>query len=256
MPEKESDPKSKEFAERLAKKLEIKTEIVDLTNILESFRVYNIREEIIKEKFPEFDNNCKYRIKIPDELLKKNSMSFPFLEIENSFKQIFKFRLSLEEYLTMYAATSIKLRVRMTTLYFNGEKNQYLIMGSTNKSEAIQGYFVKYGDGGVDLEPLWNLYKTQVYQIAKFLDIPEEITQRKPSPDTWSLNVSDEEFFFGMTYDIIDSLCYAMEKNIPLKEICENKNWNYDEVKKAWSMIERKKELSIHMREMPPTFDF
>lgn len=256
MPEKESSPKSREFAELLAKKLGIKTEVIDLTEILESFRVYSIREKILKEKFPEFDANCKYRIKIPDELLKKNSMSIPFLEIENDSKQIFKFRLSLEEYLSIYAATSIKHRVRMTTLYYNGEKNQYLVMGSTNKSEAIQGYFVKYGDGGVDLEPLWNLYKTQIYQIAEFLDIPCEIKQRKPSPDTWSMDVSDEEFFFGMSYEMIDVLCYAMEQNISLKEICYNKNMNYDEAERAWHMIIRKKESSQHMREMPPKFNF
>ena len=82
----------------------------------------------------------------------------------------------------------------MIMLYYYGEQNHFLVSGTTNKSETVQGYFVKYGDGGTDIEPIANLFKTQVFQLAKHLEVPNKIIQRKPSPDTWSLPVSDEDF--------------------------------------------------------------
>ena len=155
----------------------------------------------------------------------------------------------------MTAATNIKHRTRMSRLYYHAEKNNFLVCGTTNKAEFQQGYFVKYGDGGVDIEPLVSLFKTQVYQLAESLNIPSEIIERKASPDTWSFQVSDEEFFFSLTYDIIDLMLYAQEKSIPLNDICSTLEFDEDKVKRILKSQERKWNSSKSSRTFPPSFD-
>ena len=204
MPEKESNPESVIFAEELCKKFDIKTTTIDLTPILESFHVYQKRDQIIKRNFARFDESCKYRIVITNDLLQRDGISIPHLEIADAENAIHKIKLPYQDYLSLTAATNIKHRTRMIMLYYYGEQNHFLVSGTTNKSETVQGYFVKYGDGGTDIEPIANLFKTQVFQLAKHLEVPNKIIQRKPSPDTWSLPVSDEDFFYGIPYNIID----------------------------------------------------
>ena len=155
----------------------------------------------------------------------------------------------------MTAATNIKHRTRMSRLYYFAEKNNFLVCGTTNKAEFQQGYFVKYGDGGVDMEPLAKLFKTQVYQLAEFLNITSEILQRKASPDTWSFDVSDEEFFFGLSYEVIDLLLYAKEQSISLDQICSVLNLKEDKVKRIIKSQERKWNSSKTLRTFPPSFE-
>ena len=102
---------------------------------------------------------------------------------------------------------------------------------------------------------LANLFKTQVYQLAKFLSIPSEILQRKASPDTWSFDVSDEEFFFSLPYEIIDLLLYAKEQSISLDQICSVLNLKEDHVKRIVKSQERKWNSSKTLRIFPPSFD-
>jgi len=254
LPEKESNPKSKELAKKLCKKLEIKFIIDDITTILDSASVYKIREEIIQKFFPDFNNSCKYRL-IFSENFDNDGLSIPYLEIKDSDNQLHTIKISPNDYLTITAATNIKHRTRMSRLYYHAEKNNFLVCGTTNKAEFQQGYFVKYGDGGVDIEPFVNLFKTQIYQLAEFLSIPHEIIQRKASPDTWSFDVSDEEFFFSLPYEIIDLMLYAKEQSISLDMICSVLNLNEDQVKRIIKSQERKWNSSKTSRTFPPSFD-
>ena len=254
LPEKESNPDSQELAEKLCKNLEIEYLVDDITPILDSSSVYKIREEIVQKFFPNFNNLCKYRL-IFTENFDNDGLSIPYLEIQDSQNQTHKIKISLNDYLTMTAATNIKHRTRMNRLYYYAEKNNFLVCGTTNKAEFQQGYFVKYGDGGVDIEPLANLFKTQVYQLAKSLNIPSEIIQRKASPDTWSFDVSDEEFFFSLTYDIIDLMLYAQEKSIPLNDLCSTLEFDENKVKRILKSQERKWNSSKTSRTFPPSFD-
>ena len=217
MPEKESDPTSEVLAKNVAKQFHIETKIIDITSILESFGVYDIKEQIVKEKFSKFDEMCKYRVAVPSKL--SSSIGIPFLEILDGENQKHQFKISSSDFLTLTAASSIKHRVRMTMLYYYAEKKNYCVVGTTNKSEFLQGYFVKYGDGGTDIEPLANLYKSQIYQIGEFLKIPDEIQKKDASPDIWSFNTNDEEFFYSVPYDIVDLILYARENNMNKLEI-------------------------------------
>ena len=249
MPEKESNPTSQILAKKLAERFQIETKVIDITSILESFGVYKIKEQIVKEKFPDFNTSCKYRIAVPSK--SSNSIGIPFLEILDNENEKHRFKMSSSEFLTLTAASSIKHRVRMTMLYYYAEKNNFCVVGTTNRSEFLQGYFVKYGDGGTDIEPLTNLYKSQIYQIGKFLEIPEEILDSDPSPDIWSFSTSDEEFFFSVPYHIVDLILYARENNMSNSEIQKISNLSLEQIENLIRSQNQKQIKSQHMREIP-----
>ena len=254
LPEKESNPQSQEFAKKYCEKLGIKYEIEDITSILDSSEIYQTREKIVKKYFPDYNQSCKYRI-VFSENFDSDGLSIPYLEVNDGNNQIHRIKLSLNDYFTITAATNIKHRIRMTRLYFHAEKNNFLVCGTTNKAEFQQGYFVKYGDGGVDIEPLANLYKTQIYQLGKHLEIPNEIIERKASPDTWSFDVSDEEFFYSLPYDIVDLMLFAKEKSVPLNDICSTLNLKEEQVKRIFNSQDRKSKASKTSRVFPPSWN-
>ena len=253
LPEKESDVNSKNLALQIAEKYNIDTKTIDITNILESFGVYENKEKIVKEKFPNYNEKCKYRVVVPPKL--ENNIGMPFLEILDNENTLHKLKISSFDFLNLTAATSIKHRVRMTMLYNYAEKNNFTVVGTTNKTEYLQGYFVKYGDGGSDIEPLVHLYKTQIYQIANFLKLPEEIINQDASPDVWSFKTSDEEFFYAVPYNIVDLILYGREKNLSINEIAKFSNLGSEKIEKLIQFQNQKQNKSQTMREKPHSID-
>jgi len=249
LPEKESDLSSQILAKKVGEKYNFETKIIDITKILESFGVYDTKEQIVKERFPDFSTECKYRVVIPPK--SKNIVGIPFLEILDEENKQHKLKISSSEFLTLTAATSIKHRVRMTMLYFYGEKNNFSVVGTTNKSEFQQGYFVKYGDGGSDIEPLVNLYKSQIYQLGEFLEIPNEILTKNASPDVWSFSTSDEEFFYSVPYDVVDLILYARENKLSTKDVQKISNMSLEDIENLFQIQNQKQLKSQHMREIP-----
>ena len=253
LPEKESDVNSKNLALQIAEKYNIDTETIDITNILESFGVYENKEKIVKEKFLNYNEKCKYRVVVPPK--SENSIGMPFLEILDDENTLHKLKISSFDFLNLTAATSIKHRVRMTMLYNYAEKNNFTVVGTTNKTEYLQGYFVKYGDGGSDIEPLVHLYKTQIYQIANFLKLPEKIINQDASPDVWSFKTSDEEFFYAVPYNIVDLILYGRENNISISEIAKFSKIGSEKVEKLIQFQNQKQNKSQTMREKPHSID-
>jgi NAD+ synthase len=256
LPEKESSPESKNLAKSLAERLGIQTEIIDITSILNAFNVYKIREDIVRKYFSSFNEECTYRLAVSHDAVIKGGLRIPFLEIQDNDKEIHKFRLTPSDFSILSSATSIKHRTRMTMLYYFAEKNNLAVLGSTNKSEYIQGYFVKYGDGGVDLEPIQDLYKTQVYQLGNHLKIPQTILDRKASPDTWSFEVSDEDFFYGIDYHTLDLIWHVKENNIPIEHLEKLIKLDKSQIENLILYLEKKWNSSSHMRKMPSSLKF
>jgi len=252
LPEKESSPMSLSYAQLLATRLGIETESVDISPVLEELGVYDKRETVVKRIFPEFDSSHTFRLILPQDLLERERLNIFSLEIMDAEGRRKSKRLNSKDYLELMAATDMKQRTRMTVLYYYAEKNNYVVMGTTNKSEVVQGFFVKYGDGGVDAEPIAHLYKTQVYQLAEWLNIPEEIIRRTPSPDTFSSEVSDKEFYFCIPYEELDLLLYAWENDIPRDEVKRELKLTDDQLSRVISDIERKYRVTEHLRMLPP----
>jgi NAD+ synthase len=253
LPEKESNPISQVYATSLAQKLGIRTETINITPTLEDLGAYEKRNLVVKEVFPEFTEDHRFKIGLPQNLLESSRYNFFALKIIDPDGNEKSARLNKNQLLEMVAATDMKQRTRMIHLYYFAEKNNYLVGGTTNKTEYVQGFFVKYGDGGVDLEPIAHLYKTQVYQLAKYLDVPQEIIKRTPSPDTYSAPVSDQEFFFCLPYDLLDLLLYAWEHKIPSSEIKQVLDLKEEQIERVFKDFDSKMRATAFAAKLPPT---
>ena len=143
----------------------------------------------------------------------------------------------------------------MLHLYNEAERRSLVVAGTTNRTEFILGDFCKYGDGGTDIEPLSYLYKNQIYQISEYLNVIPEIINRQPSPDTFSLPVSDQEFFFRIPFDKLDYLLYAWEHDVPADEVANVLDLSEEAVKRAHKDFASKNRATAHLREMPYTLD-
>jgi len=251
LPEKESNPISTEYGLSQAKKLGIETVLVDITDRLKTLKVYEERDSVIRDIFPEFDSSFRFHVTLPQNLLKKDRISYHSMTIEDENGKRQTRRISAKGWLRISACQNMKQRVRMVELYHHSEMNHYIVAGTTNKTEVCQGFFVKYGDGGVDLEPISHLYKTQIYELAKKLGVIEEIIHRSPSPDTYSLPVTDKEFYFCIDYELLDLLLYAYHNNIELDDIASVMGLKHDQIKRVFSDFRAKERASWHLRQLP-----
>jgi NAD+ synthase len=251
LPEEESNPISAEYALKHAKGLQIQTKVDDITPSLRGFGTYEKRDSIIKKIFPEYDNTYKSKIILPENILSNEALNYFTLKIVDSNNNIKTARLNNQSLRQIVAATNTKQVTRMMYLNYYADLGNYLVCGTTNRSEYVQGFFVKYGDGGVDLEPIVHLYKMQVYQLAKYMKVIPEIIEREPSPDTFSYTVTDEEMYFRMPYDVLDYLLYSWENNVPVQEVSKTMNLSEQQVKRAFRDFTSKHNTTALLR-LPP----
>jgi NAD+ synthase len=115
----------------------------------------------------------------------------------------------------------------------------------------MQGFFVKYGDGGADIKPIAHLYKTQVFQLAEYLGVPEGIRNRTPTTDTYPDEQTQEEFFFGLKFKTMDLLWYALENNIPIDEVARVMNLKTEQIQRVWDDLEQKRKTTEYLRMEP-----
>ena len=138
-------------------------------------------------------------------------------------------------------------------LYYHAERLHYAVIGTANKHEVDQGFFVKYGDGGADLFPIGKLYKGQVYQLAEYLGVPEEIITRTPTTDTYSAEQTQEEFFFQMPYQQMDQLWYAWENGYEPEEVARVHGKTAEEIEKLYNNFKRRMRTTDYLRRSPIT---
>jgi len=256
MPEKESDPESQLIAIRLAESLQVQVVIEELTLALESLGCYRRRDDAIRSLFPDFGKDWKSKITLPGNLLENDTFNIFTLTVaspttEDKKSQTYSKRLPLKEYLQIVAASNLKQRLRMATLYFHAERSNYAVIGTANKNERELGFFVKYGDGGVDVSPITHLFKTQVFQLAEYLDIPREIQQRIPTTDTYSAGSTQEEFFFRLPFELLDTIWFGYEHGYGTREIASALGLSDEQVVRVIADIERKKRTTSYLREIP-----
>ncbi|MBE9510636.1 MAG: NAD(+) synthase [Bacteroidetes bacterium] len=252
MPEKDSSPDSERLAQKLADKFGVKAIREDITSALSGYRCYKRRDEAVKRIFPEYDpETYKMKIGIKKTGLYSNLPSvFHLIIIDKDGKQQEKL-LPAKEYLQIVAASNFKQRSRMSILYYHAETLYYAVIGTPNKHEHEQGFFVKYGDGVADLMPIGNLLKTQVYQLAEYLCIPREIIEKTPTTDTYSAEQTQEEFFFQLPFDLMDRYWYGFENGYSPKEVAKVMDETEERVKALFNNFERKIRTTEYLRMMP-----
>jgi NAD+ synthase len=256
LPEAESNPISSEYAVKHAKSLGIEHRQIDITPTVDSVVQYKWRDEYIQNLIPEYKAGYKYNITLPTDLLERDSYSFYSLQVQMPDGDTKKKRLNFEEFHTITSFANIKIRARMLHLYTEAERRSLLVTGTTNRTEFLLGDFCKYGDGGTDIEPITHLYKNQIYQLAEYLDVIPEIVNRQPSPDTFSLPVSDQEFFFRIAFDKLDYLLYAWEHKVPIVDAANVLEISKDAVERAYKDFTTKNHATAHLRNLPSTLEY
>jgi NAD+ synthase len=256
LPENESNPVSREYAMKHAEQLGIEHREIDITPTVDSVVRYSARDDFMRKLIPEYQPGYKYNITLPTDLLERDAFNVYHLQVRMPDGETKKKRLNFEEFRTITSFANIKIRSRMLHLYAEAERRNLVVAGTTNRTEFLLGDFCKYGDGGTDIEPLAHLYKNHVYQLAKHLDVIPEIIDRQPSPDTFSLPVSDQEFFFRIPFDKLDYLLYAWEHEVPTGEAANVLNLSEDAVKRAYKDFTSKNRATDHLRHVPPSPDW
>ncbi len=255
LPEKESNLVSQQYANEHAETLGIEYREIDITPTVDSVGYYHWRDEFIKKLIPDYSTDCKYNITLPTDLLERDAYNVYVLQVQLSDGTVKKKRLNLEAFRTITAFASIKIRSRMIHLYWEAERRDLIVAGTTNRTELILGDFCKYGDGGTDTEALSHLYKDQIYQLAGYLGVPTEIMDRTPSPDTFSLPVSDQEFYFRIPFDKLDLLLFAWEHNVTPAETAKVLELSKEAVNRAFRDFTAKNRATAHLREMPQALE-
>jgi NAD+ synthase len=256
MPEKDSSHESEELAKELARKFDVNVIKEDITPALSGFRCYERRDEAVRQVFPEYDpKTYKMKIGIKQSGLSSNLppiFSLTIIDNRGNHKDQI---LPVKEYLQIVAASNFKQRSRMSMLYYHAEALHYAVIGTPNKHEQEQGFFVKYGDGGADVMPIGNLYKTQVYQLANWLGVPKAIIERTPTTDTYSAEQTQEEFFYQLPFELMDRYWYGYENGYSPEEVAEVMGESREHVKSLFNNFERKKKTTEYLR-MAPIRDY
>jgi len=256
MPEKDSSPDSEELALELAAKYGIQTIKEVITDALTGFRCYERRDEAVRRVFPEYDPlTWKMKIGVRQSGLFNNLPPlFTLTVIDSEGNQKDKI-LHAPEYLQIVAASNFKQRSRMSILYYHAEALHYAVIGTPNKHEQEQGFFVKYGDGGADVMPIGNLYKTQVYQLAEYLGVPQSIIDRTPTTDTYTATQTQEEFFYQLPFRLMDIFWYGFENGYSPEEVAAVMGETPERVEALYRNFERKRKTTEYLR-MAPVRDY
>lgn len=255
LPEKESSPSSRELGMRLCRKLKIPFTEIPITPMLESFGIYEQKSSLMRELFPQYDPAIHTtNLFRPSGISAERLLSVPSIRLSDNTGSIATKRLSAPQYLNIVSLQNVKQRTRMIVSYMQAEKMNYVVSGTTNKSELVTGHYVKYGDGGVDMEPIADLYKLQVFRLAELLGVDKKIITRPPSPDTWSHYTSDEDFNLRMPYEILDTLLYAEEHDIPPETVKKNLALDIGQIEWAKKHIQSMKNASKLLQLSPPVY--
>jgi NAD+ synthase len=254
MPERESSPDSLRLGRELADSLGIATELEDIADALAGVGCYRRRDEALRSVLPEFGPGYRFKIVLPNL---KDGAAFRLSSavFESPSGEQTRVRLPLEAYQQIVAATNFKQRIRKMMEYYHADRLRYAVVGTPNLLEYDQGFFVKQGDGAADVKPIAHLYKTQVYQLAEHLNVVEEIRRRPPTTDTFSLEQTQEEFYFSLPYDQMDLCLYGKIHDVPVDEVAAALNLPSDVIAAAYRDVDAKRAVARYLHARPMLID-
>jgi NAD+ synthase len=250
LPEKDSSNDTLRLSRLIADHLGVETIHEDITGILKAVGCYERQAEAIRQIIPEYTEEYKAKIVLPSVVQSKSFRLFSIV-VQSPSGETIKKRLSPTAYLGIVAATNFKQRVRKMLEYYHADRLNYAVAGTPNRLEYDQGFFVKLGDGSADVKPIAHLYKTQVYQLAEYLDIPQEIRSRPPTTDTYSMPQSQEEFYFSLPYNKMDLCLYGINNNLPIGEVAEAVGLTEEQTRRVYNDIEQKRKTTRYQHLSP-----
>src|SRR6266480_984616 len=241
LPERESDPESLSLAKSLADDLGIESITEDIAPVLEGAGCYRRRNEAIRRVVPEFADDWGCKLVLPPDRLDCDRINITYLVVQPPNGEMRKVRLPANEYRQIVAASNFKQRVRAMLEYYHANRLHYAVLGTPNRLEYDQGFFVKGGDGLADVKPIAHLYKSQVYQLAEHLGVPVSVTSRPPTTDTFSLPQSQEEFYYNMPTQTLDIVLHARNEGRPADDVAQEIGFTVEQVERAYADIDQKR---------------
>lgn len=249
MPERDSDPDSLRLGTLVAETLGIPFAVEDIGPMLDASGCYGRRDEAIRQVVPEFGSG--WGCKVALDGAGHGGLNLTSLVTRSPEGETRKTRMPLDVYQAVIAATNMKQRTRKQLEYYHADRLNYVVAGTPNRLEYDQGFFVKNGDGAADVKPIAHLYKTQVYQLAAALEIPEEIRARAPTTDTWSIPQTQDEFYFALPYREMDICLYGLTSGASAIETARAAGLTPEQVDMVWRDIASKRRATRYLQEPP-----
>jgi NAD+ synthase len=249
LPERDSSGFSTARGRQLAEHLGIRYEVFDIAPALEGIGCYRQRDEAIRKVFPQYGEGWKNKIVIKGGL--EGRINHFELVVQTPSGELKSERLPLPEYLQIVAATNHKQRIRKTVEYYHADRLNYAVIGTPNRLEYDQGFFVKNGDGSADVKPIAHLYKTQVYALARHMKLPKEICEAIPTTDTYSLPQGQDEFYFALPYAQMDLALWALNNGRSAAELAGALKITEAQAQHVFRDIEAKRKTTRYLHAKP-----
>jgi len=251
MPEHDSDAESTPLAEALARQLGIDYLVEDISAPLTAVGCYRRRNDAIRTVVPEFGDDWACKIILPGTRLDSDRLNVSSLAVRPPGGEVRTVRLPASAYLAIVAATNFKQRIRKMLEYHHADRLHYAVVGTPNRVEYDQGFFVKGGDGLADVKPIAHLYKSQVYMLAEHLGVPAAITGRPPTTDTYSLPQTQEEFYFSLPTAAMDLVLWARETNMGIAAAAATVGLTVEQMTRAFRDLDQKRVTTRYLHEGP-----
>ena len=246
MPEHHSSDDALRLGKLLAERMGFPTILEDIAPALEGAGCYQRQIEAAQMVVPEYGPGWKCKLVLPS-ILESSRLNVTRLTVESPQGEVSTVRLTPAAYLQMVAATNYKQRVRKLTEYYHADRLNFAVAGTPNRLEYDQGFFVKQGDGSADFKPIAHLYKSQVYQLARYLGVPEEICQRAPTTDTFSMAQTQEEFYFALPYQHMDLCLYALNHAVPAADVAQALGLTAEQIERVFKDIRDKRRATKYL---------
>ena len=250
MPEQHSADETLDLSSMVADHFGVEKVHEDISDILDALGCYRRYDRAVQRVIPEYGQGWKSKIITPNVIEQKGFNLFSIVA-QSPAGEIFKKRLPLEAYLEIVAATNFKQRTRKMLEYYHADRLNYAVAGTPNRLEYDQGFFVKLGDGAADVKPIAHLYKTQVYQLAEYLEVPAEIRKRPPTTDTYSMPQGQDEFYFSLPYDRMDLCLYGKNNGIATETVADALGLTAEQVQSVYDDIDTKRSTTRYLH-LPP----
>ena len=249
LPERDSSSQSVTRGKLVAEQLGIEYELFDIAPVLDAYGCYRWRDDAIRSLFPAYDARWKNKLALSGGL--EGNYNFFNIVVQDPAGKLHEARLGLKEYLQIVAATNFKQRTRKNLEYFHADRLNYAVIGTPNRLEYDQGFFVKNGDGAADVKPIAHLYKTQVYALAKYLKLPEEVATASPTTDTYSLTQGQDEFYFGLPYQHMDVALWAYIHAVTAQELGQYLKISESSAQAVYKDVEAKRRAAHYLHHVP-----
>jgi NAD+ synthase len=220
LPDQHSGSESQPLAQEVCDRFGIPLEVLDITPALAALGCYDWQNRAVTARVPDFDPAVdRFRVDFHQNFADPRSLPSFGLTVVRADGAAERHSLTGSTYLELVAATNMKQRTRMLMTHFHAEARNWAVVGTSNRLEIEQGFFVRYGDGTGDYFPLRERLKSQVYQLAEVLDVPASILGREPTTDTYSAPQSQEDFFYGMPLLVNDAIWDAFAAGEPADRV-------------------------------------